>query len=80
MAKIRLTKVEIGDDNRFPPNSRGIYTPGSSWEGEQSPITPHPIIGRPFFISTFKTSLVQEIVDANTFKTLNSTYRWEIIN
>lgn len=79
MIKIRLTKIESGADNRFPPSSSGISVNGATWEGEQSPMTPEPIIGRPFFISNYKTSYVQEILSENTFRTLNSTYKWEII-
>lgn len=79
MQKIRLTKIKMDADNRFPPTSRGQALAGESWEGEQSPITPEPIVGRPFFISNYKTSYVQEIVSKNIFKTLNSTYKWEKI-
>lgn len=80
MKKIKLTKIELGDDNRFPPTSKGISAPGTFWVGAQSPMTPKPVVGKAFFISTYKTSLVQEIINENTFKTLNSTYKWEIIN
>lgn len=77
---IKLTKMEVGEDNRFPPSSEGIATPGQSWQGEQSPVTPEPIVGKSFFISTYRTSLVQEILTKNTFRTLNSVYKWEIVN
>lgn len=77
--KIRVTKLQMGSDNRFPPTSEGIPLSGSSWEGEQSTETPKPEVGKPFFISTFKTSLVQEILSDNTFRTMNSVYKWEII-
>lgn len=79
MQKIKLTKMQIVADDRFPPTSQGQTMPGESWEGEESPITPKPIIGRPFFISTYKTSLVQEIISENMFKTMNSIYKWEKI-
>ena len=79
MQKIRLTKLRILEDNRFPPTSRGVSGAGATWDGEQSPITPEPVVGRPFFISTYKTSLVQEILSDNTFRTLNSKYKWEKI-
>ena len=43
-----------------------------------------PIVGERFTLMDlshwFSTSLVQEIVDENTFKTLNSIYKWEIID
>jgi hypothetical protein len=60
--RIRLTKLEMGTDNRFLPPSYGIPTVGSVWEGEQSQVTPQPIVGKPFLISTYKTSLVQKIL------------------
>ncbi len=77
--KIKLTKLKMGADNRFPPTSAGIPLAGASWEGEQSAECPEPVVGRPFIISTFKTSLVQEILSDNTFSTMNSVYKWEVI-
>lgn len=38
-----------------------------------------PIIGERFDIGSFSTSPVQEIINENTFKTLNSIYHWKII-
>lgn len=41
-----------------------------------------PIIGEPFVLGSYKTgryfrtSIVTEIIDESTFKTLNSIYRW----
>jgi hypothetical protein len=48
-------------------------------EGDQSPLTPIPVVGKPFIISTYRTSLVQKILSPNTFQALNSVYAWEII-
>lgn len=38
-----------------------------------------PVVGECFRIGYFRTSTVMEIIDANTIKTMNSVYRWEII-
>ena len=39
-----------------------------------------PKVGESFWIgSSFRTSVVQEIIDENTFKTANSIYRWSLI-
>lgn len=40
-----------------------------------------PIIGKRFYTcSWWSTSMVTEIIDDKTFKTLNSIYEWEVIN
>ena len=43
-----------------------------------------PIVGKRFTLTSlsnwFSTSPVQEIIDENTFKTLNSIYKWESID
>lgn len=82
MKKIRITKIEIGEDNRFPPTSEGITMPGQFWDGiiEIDSFFPQiPTQGRPFVISTYRTSLVQQVLPNNIFKTMNSTYKWEEI-
>ena len=79
IAQIKLTKVEMLADNRFPPTHKGVSIIGSSWIGEQSIVTPIPMIGKPFFISTYKTSIVLKVLSNNTFETLNSIYKWEKI-
>ncbi len=80
MTKIRITKLSSDQDNRFPPTSAGISTQ-TIWEGEHLPeFWPKPEVGRVFQISTYRTSTIQEIVSDSIFKTLNSTYKWEIIN
>ena len=74
--KIRITKVtEL--NNALVPNN---ISEGSVHTGEMSQI---PTIGERFTIygeqNFFSTSVVQSIIDSNTFKTCNSIYRWEKI-
>ncbi len=38
-----------------------------------------PEINECFEVGTFRSSLVEEIIDEHTFKTINSIYHWEII-
>jgi len=39
-----------------------------------------PKVGEPFYLGlTWRTSRVTEIIDSNTFKTMNSIYSWVII-
>lgn len=81
MKLIKLQKLKELPDALHPNNIEegrevvlGIY-------GEK---IPQPVIGERFTIADFNkwfsTSPVQEIVDNNTFKTLNSIYHWEIID
>lgn len=60
--------------NAINPNNikEGYITEGSF-------IKP-PQIGERFWVGSFSTSPVQEIMDKNTFKTRNSIYRWSIIS
>jgi hypothetical protein len=36
-----------------------------------------PTVGECFYIGALRTSIVQEIIDSNTFKTMNSVYKLE---
>lgn len=61
--KVRLTKIETNE----------------TWEGELSPITGKPSVGRIFLMSTYRTTMIREILSENTFRTKNSIYKWEEI-
>ena len=40
-----------------------------------------PKVGEQFYLGyTYRTSVVVEIINENTFKTLNSIYRWTLLN
>ena len=77
--RIKLTKIKELEDALHPNN----IIEGSEREGEFSEA---PIVGKCFWMlcekdvdSWFRTSGVVEIIDENTFRTLNSIYRYEPI-
>lgn len=78
--RIKITKIKELEDALHPNN----IVEGSEREGEFSEA---PIVGECFWMqyekdvdSWFRTSVVIEIIDENTFRTLNSIYRYEPIN
>lgn len=38
-----------------------------------------PTVGECFYVGDLRTSVVQEILSPNTFRTYNSIYEWELI-
>jgi hypothetical protein len=73
--KIRLTKLSDRPDPTHPNSRAGD---GEHWG--DAPYGP-PEVGKRFYLTlSFSTSVVQEIIDECTFKTLNSIYRWDILN
>lgn len=71
--KIRLTKLKESDNPLHPNN----IEPGYVKEGE---FHNEPTVGEPFWVGNWwRTSIVKEVLDANTFRTCNSIYRFEII-
>jgi hypothetical protein len=69
---VRLEKIGELDDAKHPNNFEvGYVTEGFCPSA--------PIVGHSFYVSNFRTSRVTEIIDENTFKTLNSIYKWKII-
>lgn len=76
--KIRVTKVT---DEVFKGEHPNKINEGYTVEGEISEL---PLVGFSLYVShgtrLFATSQITEIIDGNTFKTLNSTYKWEVIN
>lgn len=74
--KIKITKIrEL--ENALHPNNIEV---GSERIKEMpDELFRRPQVGLPFYAGMFRTSVVQEIIDNNTFKTHNSVYRWEIL-
>lgn len=70
--KARVVKLQERHDALHPNN----IEEGAEYEGYLVDV---PRVGECFRLAGFNTSIVQEIVDENTFKTYNSIYRWEII-
>lgn len=75
--RIKLTKIEERSDAEYPNNIPvgderiGFY--------EEEPKVGEPFILRKQGFNIFMTSVVTEIIDKNTFKTLNSIYKMEEI-
>lgn len=69
--KARLTKIS---DNRFGGNHPNGINEGYTKEGI---MWNDPIVGQSFYLGNLATSVVTEIIDENTFKTQNSTYKIE---
>lgn len=71
MKRFRLTKLT--DDKFEGKHPNGFY------EGyvEEGYIMGYPVVGQGFYIGSLQTSTVTEVIDSNTFKTLNSTYKLE---
>lgn len=78
---VRLTKLDNGDTPKYPDGHPRHIKVGFTYEG----LMPRPVaVGESFYVnppnkSHFHTSVVQEILSENTFKTMNSIYKWEIL-
>jgi len=71
--KIKLEKLNELPDAKHPNN----IDVGHVVEGE---FNAEPNVGECFWVGDYwRTSAVQEIIDANTFRTYNSIYKWSII-
>lgn len=78
---VKLTKLKELEDALHPNNiEKGFETVINIEDNSFH----KPTIGERFtlvgYYNWFSTSMVQEIIDENTFKTCNSIYKWEIIN
>lgn len=78
---IKLTKLANGETAKYPDGHSRHIEVGFTYEG----VMPRPVaVGESFYVNYpnenhFHTSVVQEILSENTFKTKNSIYKWEII-
>lgn len=71
--KIRLTKIAEVENPMHPLNIEVGYVKDGYF------IKP-PVIGERFWVGySWSTSVVTEIINDNTFRTLNSIYQWEEI-
>ena len=69
---VKIEKVEERKDALYPNNKEVGYV-------KEGDFIAKPEIGKNFWVGrTFRTSLVQEIIDDNTFKTDNSVYKWTV--
>lgn len=74
--KVKLTKIKELEDALHPNNIEVGY---ETIRDVNSKYFEKPKIGERFFVGTFSTSGVQEIIDENTFRTYSSIYKWEIL-
>jgi len=74
LPKVRLTKLSDDKFNGFHPNNiqSGYIKEGLLFN--------KPLIGQSCIVGSFYTSEITEIIDDNTFKTLNSTYKIEYLD
>ena len=77
---IRLTKIKEGKNPKYASGHPRHIKVGSVAEGLMlRPVT----VGESFYVDPpkskkhFHTSVVQEILSENTFRTMNSIYKWE---
>jgi hypothetical protein len=74
--KVKLIKLEELPDALNPNNiAVGFETIRAVDDDYFRP----PTIGERFWIGSFSTSGVQEIISPNTFRTYSSIYQWEIL-
>ena len=80
---VRLTKLADGVNPKYPTDHHRHIRAGLAAEGAMlRPVA----VGESFYVdypdkeNHFHTSVVQEILSENTFRTQNSIYKWEIIN
>jgi len=76
--KVRLTKINEKEKSTDSSIDVGVSVEGVIEEGSVFP--KKPTVGRPFVISTYRTSMVKEILSENTFRTHNSVYKFEFLN
>jgi hypothetical protein len=75
--KVKLTKLEELPDALFPHNIEVGFERIRDINPEY--FKP-PVVGERFWVGSFSTSAVQKIIDASTFRTYNSIYKWEILD
>ena len=72
LSKFKYASLEKIADNKFNGNHPNKINKGRKSYGV---IIQYPIVGQSCYVGDLITSVVTEILDKNTFKTLNSTYK-----
>ena len=75
--KIKLVKLQEAENPMYPKNIKEGHVEIREVNEESFK---KPEIGKRFWIGTWSTSQVVEIIDHNTFRTLNSIYRWQYLD
>jgi len=68
--RVSVKKIAELDDAPYPHNIEvgRVFIGGCSKP---------PTVGECFYVGSFRSSTVQEILSPNTFRTYNSIYEWE---
>lgn len=74
---LKLTKIAELENAEYPNNYPVGYETIRPFIEEWFKT---PTLGQRFWVGTFSTSPVQEILTEDTFKTTSSIYKWEKIN
>lgn len=74
--KVELIKLSELENAEYPNNIPTGYVTVRSINDDYFK---EPAVGERFDIGSFSTSPVQEIINENTFKTVNSIYHWKVI-
>jgi len=75
LVEISITKLSEGDNPLHPNNIDEGYTHTDVTNSKE---IVDPEIGLCFYVGSFRTSRVTEIVSKNIFKTMNSIYQWKV--
>jgi len=75
--EVKLTKLSEAPQPRHPNNIEVGFV--RVFNVPQDFFRP-PTVGERFNLYGFSTSVVQEILDDNTFRTFNSIYKWNVTN
>lgn len=71
--KVKLTKLRDSDDPLFPKHIPAGYV-------KEGAFCEAPKVGECFCVGgSWSTSVVQEILSEDTFRTFNSIYKWEMV-
>jgi hypothetical protein len=70
--KVKLYKLSDCSDPEYPNHIQAGYV-------TEGMMLKEPIVNECFYVGSLRTSLVQEIIDEFTFKTVNSIYRYESV-
>jgi hypothetical protein len=71
--RIKLTKLK---DERFDGQHPNRINEGYTKEGEMQQ---SPVVGEAFYLESFNTSTVTELLPGDMFRTLNSVYKIEYL-
>lgn len=75
--KIKIKKIKELEDALHPNNIKEGF---EITRNVDEKYFKEPQLGKRFWVGTFSTSGVQEIINENTFRTYSSIYHWEKVD